>query len=518
MQSPRSHIVKPFFRQIPLKQCAEVLLTLAALLRLPGLFGELQYDEIWSRAAFTGHNIFRILTDIELPNNHPVNTLVLKFLLNFSDSPAFMRLGVYLAGIAAVGLCGKIAHQITRSKSAAIAAMLLGATSPAMILYSITARGYIFQILGLQLLVIGLICSVQGSSGRKTLPLMIGGGIIACLSVSSGIMFLGVIAAGYLIFAPKERRFNRDAVIAAAVLALFSLSYYLPLYPKLKNAQHWGIDITSAGKWFEFAFNTLRCHLLPLTAILALPGVIMFPAMRKLFLLSLLPLLLAIVTHGGQARVYLILTPFFIIIAATGFGECFKRFEKYRIWLSLLFVAGCITTVLLPPEVWKLPTPSEDLQAALKNIPETVLPVLPASAGMPVSINSAAMQKELEIRAANHISGILLLNTAPEKLNGADMSTAEKTIDFPLPGINSPETGGRFYPLTPVAYPEKIDNWYLIILTGEPPETLKNWHGEIIRLNIWLNKAFKIFVCRGKELPPPFLAQARYYQFAEVEK
>lgn len=244
----------------------------------------------------------------------------------------------------------------------------------------------------------------------------------------------------------------------------------------------------------------------------------MFPAMRKLFLLSLLPLLLAIVTHGGQARVYLILTPFFIIIAATGFGECFKRFEKYRIWLSLLLVAGCIATVLLPPEVWKLPTPSKDLQAALKNIPKTVLPVLPASAGMPVSINSAAMQKELEIRAANHISGILLLNTAPEKLNGADMSTAEKTIDFPLPGINSPETGGRFYPLTPVAYPEKIDNWYLIILTGEPPETLKNWHGEIIRLNIWLNKAFKIFVCHGKELPPPFLARARYYQFAEVEK
>ena len=36
------------------------------------------YDEFWSLINFAPLNIFQILTDLSLPNNHPLNTLFLK--------------------------------------------------------------------------------------------------------------------------------------------------------------------------------------------------------------------------------------------------------------------------------------------------------------------------------------------------------------------------------------------------------------------------------------------------------
>ena len=44
----------------------------------------LLYDEFWTLLNFVQLDIFRILTDLSLPNNHPLNTLMLKI---FSFSP-----------------------------------------------------------------------------------------------------------------------------------------------------------------------------------------------------------------------------------------------------------------------------------------------------------------------------------------------------------------------------------------------------------------------------------------------
>ena len=68
------------------------ILLLAAILRIKGLFSELQYDEIWSLQYFIPLDVFKILTDLALPNNHPVNTLILKFLHGISYEPAFLRM------------------------------------------------------------------------------------------------------------------------------------------------------------------------------------------------------------------------------------------------------------------------------------------------------------------------------------------------------------------------------------------------------------------------------------------
>ena len=515
MQSPRSNTVKPAWWQLSPRQYTGIFLVAAALLRLPGLFGEMQYDELWSSAMFSDKSIFRILIDIELPNNHPVNSLILKMLSAISAEPCFLRLGVYIAGTISVLLCGKIAYLATGKRSAEIAALFLASTTPALILYSSVARGYIFQILGLQLCILGMFANVRDAGTRRVLTAIIGGGILCCLSISSGIMFLAVVAAGYLILAPKEYRFNRNILISAGVLLILALGYYLPLYPKLQSAQRWGTVISSVGEWFCFAFSILRSQLPYFTALPVLAGVIFIPAMRKVFLLTLLPLIFALLTKAGQERVYLVLTPAYIIIAAAGFGELSQRFEKWIKLLSLMLIAGCAVNYIAVPDVWKLPTPSTDLKGALRDTDETVLPILPASEGMPIVINSPKLREELEIRAFKGLSGLLIINTPEGKLNGADFSDSEKVIDFPLKGVISQKPAGRIYLLYPAYDPATIKDWALLVLAGDPPEALINYPGEKIRLNIWLNKRYKLFVCRASDKPLPYIANTVYYHILE---
>ena len=518
MQSPRSDTVKSAWWQLSPRQYTGIFLVAAALLRLPGLFGEMQYDELWSGVMFTDKNIFRILVDVELPNNHPINSLILKMLAAISAEPCFLRLGVYIAGVVSVILCGKIAFLATGKRSAEIAALLLASTTPALILYSSVARGYIFQILGLQLCILGMFANVRDAGMRRVLPAVIGGGILCCLSISSGIMFLAIIAAGYLLLAPREYRFNRNMLISAGVLLILVLGYYLPLYTKLQSAQRWGTVITSFGEWFSFAFNILRNQLPCFTASAVLAGVIFFPAMRKVFLLTLLPLIFALLTKAGPARVYLVLTPTYIIIAAAGFGELFRRFEKRRKLLSFVLIAGCTVNYTVFPKTWELPTPSADLKAALCNTDERVLPVLPASEGMPIIINSPNLREELEVRVFKGLSGLLILNTPEGKLNGGDFADSEKVIDFPLKGVVSEKPAGRIYLLYPTHDPATIKGWGLIVIAGEPPESLINYPGEKIRLNIWLNKRYKLFVCRTTDTPLPYIVNAVYYHILEGEK
>ena len=59
---------------------AGIILLAALLIRLFGmLFSPLEYDEIWSLENFSALGATRIFTDLALPNNHPLNSLFVKF-------------------------------------------------------------------------------------------------------------------------------------------------------------------------------------------------------------------------------------------------------------------------------------------------------------------------------------------------------------------------------------------------------------------------------------------------------
>ena len=488
-------------------------LLLAAALRFAGIFGELQYDEIWTIANFMQLDTGRILTDLALPNNHPVNTIILKLLNSISEETSVLRLGVCAGGIAVTILIGRITALITDEKISSGAAMLLAAVSPALILYSVTARGYIFQVAGLLLMVYALILHAQKNKARGIVLMTVSGGILACLAVPSGVMFIPLIFAGSCWLAPAERRFERKILISAALLTVFILSYYLPLYHQLRAGQQWGIAIDSLAQWLRFAIKTLAAQLPPFTALLVLSGVILIPAMRKVFLLTLFPVIFAVITKGGPERVYLILTAVYIIIAANGFSALLKRFADRKI-LPVLFLIGCTVNGLAIPDCWKLPAYSRDLQRALVNTSETVVPVLPGAAGFPVTVNAPQLAKQLEMRAAMPLSHILMLHTPAGKLNGADAGNSETELPIPFHGIYSKESDGILYGLTPVAMPEKNDELLLAVIPGNPPPGFSEGK---LRLNLWLNRGFQLYICRSKEIYQFYFEGAKYYRIGEAK-
>ena len=55
-----------------------MIVVLALCLRLPWLYNALEYDELWSLQNYAPLSIGQILTDLGLPNNHPLNSLWLK--------------------------------------------------------------------------------------------------------------------------------------------------------------------------------------------------------------------------------------------------------------------------------------------------------------------------------------------------------------------------------------------------------------------------------------------------------
>ena len=85
---------------------------LALILRLPWMYNALEYDELWSLQNYAPLSCGKILTDLGLPNNHPVNTLLMKLLKNISGAPQVIRAGVFLAGSYVVFLTMKLAGAV----------------------------------------------------------------------------------------------------------------------------------------------------------------------------------------------------------------------------------------------------------------------------------------------------------------------------------------------------------------------------------------------------------------------
>lgn len=497
------------------KHCIFIILLVAAVLRLPGLSGEWQYDEIWTLFNFTDLSAGQILTDVSLPNNHPVNTLLMKLLKNFSTAPQIIRLGVFISGIYVVFMAMKLAGRAgNKNKIAVLCAGILSAFSPALILFSVVARGYIFQIAGLMLCVDRMLDVALTEKNRYTVWKIIAGGVVAFLAVSSGIMFLGVIAAGYLLLAPKEYRWDKSVLISGVVLLVVALSYYLPLYDQLRAGQQWGNEIDSFSGLISFGFTTLKAHLPVFTALPVLSGVIFLPVMRKVFLFSLLPLILALFTKAGPERVYLPLTVVFIIIGACGAAEVWKRSVKYRKVLIVLFCCGIILDFKLFPEVWILPAPAAAAEQIIAENTDTVLPVLASTSGFPVLFNVPEIAKIIESRAV-FPEKLLMLNCSDGVFNGADAANSEQQMSFPVSGVFKPGgVPGYMYGLVPV---EKIaaGETALMIFPGKVPEEFMQLPGKKLRLNLWLNRRYPLYVCNFLTADIPYFEGVKYFRVGE---
>ena len=165
----------------------------ALVLRLPWLWNALEYDEIWSLRNYAPLSLGKILTDLGLPNNHPLNSLWLKCVAGF-DSRALLRQHSLLSGVGTVIAGGWFALYWFRRRSAALWTMACLAVSSPLVGYSQSARGYSLQCFLLMLFALSAVSMQPRFRPRyvKYLPEVgaVASGVGAIWSVSSSALFL----------------------------------------------------------------------------------------------------------------------------------------------------------------------------------------------------------------------------------------------------------------------------------------------------------------------------------------
>ena len=380
---------------------AAVLVVLGCILRFQDLFIAFQYDELWTLQFYANGAVGKIFRDLATPNNHPLNSLLMKWSLFFSGgapSTFFFRLPAFIAGIGCMVLMIPLAMFFTRSRTGTLAALFLLAVNPWAILYSAQARGYSLQLFLLMLL--GL-CAVRLYQRAKN-PLLwsMGGGvaaILAVLTISSSILFI-LPVFGILFL----KRRDICGWVLYGISGIFCVCWYLVNFAQFRAGQQFGVDLNTVESLVEHFCKTpwSLCGAALLFALV--------PLKKRdswgLYLCFAFPFLAAFASKAGGTRVYLpCIIPCFLL-AGMGITGLFQKFHRKA--LTALFL-------LLAAGAWHGQTEYEkirlidwwELFAMHKNIPQNTVIVYPGNYTYPAQMNNPGIGEDFVNRLI-----------APEKL------------------------------------------------------------------------------------------------------
>lgn len=412
---------------------ALALIALGAVLRIERLGNALDYDEIWTLEDFATGTIREIFTRLSLPNNHPLNSLSVKWISSLSREGFALRLPAFAAGILTIPLAGMLSLMLFRRRSTALWTMLFAALSAPLALYSQLARGYSFQVFFCTLFWTGLAATGRFRPGRlRWLPeaALFLGGAGAILTLPTSILFLG---AGVLPALPALRRGPRSVWVVLGVGAVLSLFWYGWNFEQFQEARRWGNALSGVGELFPWGGDVLWQLAGPLLILAAVAVFRCGRFARWIAVAALLPLLAAAATHAGPARAYLPLTIPIILLAGAGADWLCGRFRG-RLWSRLLpavplLLAGygfCRSTLPEPPDWYGIFQESSAF-------PPEVLILYPATDCLPLMWNNrpASTDDFLERLTYAGNSPRLVLLSFENKLNGLGADDSEQSVELP---------------------------------------------------------------------------------------
>ena len=428
-----------------------LILAAALLLRLPEYFISLAYDEIWTLQNFVPLNIGKLLFDLELPNNHPLNSILVKVLAGFPLPPEAIRLPNLLAALGSLLLSWHLVKKVW-GKSAAYWSIFFLALSVPHLVYSVQARGYSLQIFFLLLYAAGLVGSNKEKCNFYAISAAIAGALGAIITLPTSCIYLcGITLILWNVNDwQKPRKSLIFTVIASAVLAS---AYILCNLQGLLAARKWGEAITSASGYFLFIGQTFYMLISPLLLIYLIPGAI---KLRKLWCSAAALLIMlfgsALFTNAGPPRVYLPLAAAGAIICGVGAATLHEKIkEKYH----MLFVLGAVLITFaayqLQMPVWRFTNYIPVINQAL-DLPPEVLVIYPASESYPVLWNSNGQAAE---RYAGELQGSprkLMLIKSTGEITGGDENFSQQSEIIPVQGeiIDFSGVKAAVYTLEPV--------------------------------------------------------------------
>lgn len=491
--------------KVPVKTKILRLIFLASLI-LPALLmsANLVYDEFWTLLNFVPLGIGQILTDLSLPNNHPLNTLLMKLLLPLSDSAVILRLPSLIAGGFIPVLCGMLAWKWSKSNhlTALVSAAVLAMLSMPLVFFSGLARGYALQQSSLLLCIWGL--SLVGEDPKKAAWVSVTGALGTIFSVPNGALFVFTAGVGFLVLADKKSRMSKEMWLGAGVIALAAGVFYGINFSALRSAQVWGVEIRDFAGFREFFCKTMLALAVVPSALATIPCWINPPRKRLIVIgLLFLPVVLAVFTNGGPERCYLYFSAALAVAGGIGLGELSEFLpEKRRIPAALvlsLILGG--TSFVLQFDFWHEPDQVELFAETIRKETLQTFPVYRASAGFPIRCGTPE-RKLLEFNRrifSGAVAQIACFECREGEFNGLDLNGSEKVLPTGLRGRKS-ESGGVVFWKYELCRAEKIDSGgvYLLILRRKELRLRElAGFGSMLYLNPWLtlNGETVLFQC-----------------------
>ena len=426
---------------------AGFVLLLGFLIRYPGFSAGLEYDEIWTFQHYSSGSLYKIFTDLATPNNHPLNSLLIKWCACFFSSPAVvLRLSAFLAGIVTIGLSGILAKALFHSRMAVLATMVFVSLNAGLILYSNTGRGYSLQ--GMLILLYAL-CVLLYALSRRTWYLsgIFLSGVCSILTLPTSVLWLFPVSLAHCVYEVKRNRADWKKYLPECVTYLLTggavLFWLLYNYSAWKAGQSFGRSVDSFSYFMEFAGKTLyECGgvCLLAAALLGL-GLALWRKRNRFLLISLwwivlFPLFGALFTKTGPSRVYLASVPF--LAAAGGFAlahllaACRKRKLLYS-GILLISIALAGADYRINRETWSRVDWLERFSLYRKLPPENFLCISPLSSYPAVWNNPDSLEDYMKRFTAFGESGSrFLLVDSEASLPGLELDTGSEA-GFPMP-------------------------------------------------------------------------------------
>lgn len=489
-----------------------------------------EYDELWTLQNYVPLSAGRILTAVATPNNHVLNTLGIKWSMKlFGASVWALRLPALLgfAGLFVLLLRGL--GKFCRSgpvRGATLAAALLDG----MILhYAETARGYSLQTFFVFGFLLALLCfSTAGEKGTRARVLNAGAGLLCalgcCLAVSSGILFVTIIAAlWWLLFTPFRRGFKavwqeqRVLLIAGAAFTVFVLLWYGGNFSAFAAGRdRFGVSFASLPQYMNYAWGILWSSGLLWALLLLSAGAWRFRGRFAGKVCSLaggaaaLTLLSALVTKGGPVRVCLPLLPPAWFGAGIALDEFLNERERLKRFGIFILLAAMALAVLFS-DSRRLKYSDPDLGVVFRNLRQTVAPdIVIAYRPTDLYVIASLFSKEAREDHVTRLAAPRFLLLLHDNVLGAMRFADSSTVAF-APGCAAASSGEAgegvsywVYPLRKLRRGEKLNGHpVLCVMHGLSPElsAASNWlKKDFAAVNSFLNSGLIPL-----NLPPRYL-------------
>jgi hypothetical protein len=367
-----------------------------AILRLRDINDSVGYDEAYTYVVFASGSLWRTISDYHLPNNHIFMSFLVNLLTHiFGNTLWIIRLPALFAGLLLIPAMYLLSKRIYSKETGLLSAILV-ACFPELVLYSTVARGYIFVALA-TVLNLGLSDYVCRYKNRFAWLLIVIFSAFGFYSIPVMLMLFGIyftwmglraLIGDQIAVYQSKWEFFKFWGLAGFASAVLTVLLYAPI---LVTDPHSLLDnpFVKPVAWNDYFPDTLTTRLLntwrtwtdyipPLIVGLGIAGIVLAIVFNRrisrprvaLHIAALLWLTAFVVLRrpNGWPRIWLFLTPLFLMWAAAGIVEPLKR-VTLRIgtqgWALSTFLNGFVAITLAVQSLIVIPAlPGEWRQQA----------------------------------------------------------------------------------------------------------------------------------------------------------